>query len=183
MVSPYPVHRTDSGTIDGLLVKYSTDKGHKETGHAGAPGGKSMAFSMAPGEYICRMMVGFGEEEAQAVEFHTTLHKHALGDVYDSLYIADVDFTQLDVAIVGFSAAFTPVSLYELSVYSAPITAKATSVPLVSYNLENASPAKVPELYYQSKRQERELQRDGVVIKDCFSHTRILRRAVTDHPS
>ena len=76
-----------------------------------------------------------------------------------------------------------PVSANHLSVYSAPITAKATSVPLVSYNLENASPAKVPELYYQSKRQERELQRDGVVIKDCFSHTRILRRAVTDHPS
>lgn len=177
----HSVHRTEDGKIDGLIVKYSTEKGHRETGHAGAPGGKNMTFSIGAGEHISRVMVGFGEEVAEAIEFHTTLHKHALGDIYDSLYIADVDFSQLDVAIVGFSASFSSLSLCELSVYFAPITAKASKVPLVAYSLEDTSPAKVPELYYQSKRQERELQRDRVVIKDCFSHTRILRRAVTDH--
>jgi hypothetical protein len=175
----HSVHMSSSGAIDGLGVKYVTEKGNREVSHSGEAEGKNMVFSMANGECIRRMLVGFGENKAQAIEFHTTLHKHMLGDIYDSECIADVDFTQLDVAIVGFSAAFTPLSLRELSVYFAPITAKATCVPLVSLNLEDTSPAKVPLLYYQSQRQERELLRDRRAIKDCFSHTRLLRRTMT----
>ena len=173
------VHMSSSGAIDGLGIKYVTEKGNKEVSHSGEADGKNMVFSMANGECIRRMLVGFSESKAQAIEFHTTMHKHMLGDIYDSECIADVDFTQLDVAIVGFSAAFTSVSLQELSVYFAPITAKAACVPLVSLNLEDTSPAKVPFLYYQSQRQERELLRDRRAIKDCFSHTRLLRRTVT----
>ena len=177
----YVVHMNTQGVIDGLGIRYLTGKNTKESLFHSSASGKSLRFSLQSNEYLQRMLVGFSESQATAIEFQTSGHSYSLGDVYECEYIADVDFTELDLAIVGFSAVFVEGVLGELAVYSAPVMEKTGGVKLVKVKQTDVSPAKVPELYIATKQHDSDLQNDRAEIKECFSHTRLLRRAVTGH--
>ena len=159
-----------------------TEKVTREVGYhcQGKDKSRVLTVSFAPGEFIFRLLVGFSEERSEAMEIHTNLRKHNLGDIYESMYVADVDFSETDLAIVGLSTVFTSVCLTELSVYAAPVMSKASFVPLVKLNAEGISPTFVPEAYFKSKLLEKEIKRDKKVIKDIFTHTKVLRRASTN---
>ena len=162
-------------------MRYATEKNVKEVGYrcANAEEEEVLDISLSRGEYLTRLLLGFTEDRAESFDLRTSLHAHSLGDIFNSPFVADLDFTEMDVAIIGFTAVFTSECLTELSVYTAPVMAKTTVVPLVKAFRECQSPALIPEEYYRFKLLESQLVHDRAVITDCFRSSRLLPRAHT----
>ena len=162
--------RSCKGRIIGLFLRYATERNVREVGHmcSRTYPDKTISLHLSDGEYIRRVMLGYGDDSAEALELHTNSRVCSLGDVLDSQYVVDMDFRDQDLGVVGFAARFGTETLTGLSVYTAPVMAKTSVIPFELQEVEGASLALVAAPYSQAIRRQREHKEDSVAVKECF---------------
>lgn len=171
--------RSRKGRIIGLFLMYATERNVREVGYMcyQTYSDKTISLRLSGGEYIRRVILGYSDNAAEALELHTNIRICTLGDVLDSQYVVDMDFKNQDLGVVGFSARFGTETLTELSVYTAPVMRKTSLVPLELQEEEGASLALVAAPYSQAIRQQRELKEDLISVKECFLGAKIKHRS------
>lgn len=171
--------RSQHGTLVGLFLTYATEREVKEVGYACNQTGtvSSISLHLAEGEYIRRVMVGYSDDRAEALELHTTSRVSSSGDVMDCQYVMDLDFRDQDLGVVGFAARFAVDTLAELSVYTAPVMARTSLVPFELQQVEGISLALVAVPCSRSIRHQRELREDQASVKECFQSAKNRQRS------
>lgn len=175
----YAAIRSQQGSLVGLFLTYATEREVREVGYACNHTGtvSSFSFHLAVREYIRRVTIGYSDDRAEALQLHTTIRVCSLGDVFDSQYVVDQDFTCQDLGVVGFAARFAADSLAELSIYTAPVMARTSLVPFELQQEEGASLALVAVPYSRALQQQRELREDFISVKECFQGAKNKQRS------
>lgn len=130
--------------------------------------GKECWVRLGRYEYIRRVTVGYSEDCVSAMQITTSGRTCGLGDVLDCSYVADLDVSDLDLGIVGFSSQFSKTSLSELSVYTAPVLSRSSLLPFTAQNIDGISFAKVPVTYSTAIQRQKQLNDEFCVIKESF---------------